>query len=146
MISGILTRVRLIIYIYIYIESGKWAPGTNVNQRGRFGHTAVVIKDLIYFFGGWNGTTTLNDMFTYDTSAHIWSSVPYHGLIDGRYRHCAVNIGDKVYIFGGINGRQERFNDLYVFDPKTKMFSSLPTEHAPTPRTFHTVIYIYIYI
>jgi len=31
----------------------------------RYGHTAVVYKEMMYVFGGWDGTRTLNDFYQY---------------------------------------------------------------------------------
>ena len=32
----------------------------------RFGHTAVIHKNLMYVFGGWNGNETLSDISTFN--------------------------------------------------------------------------------
>ena len=34
----------------------------------RYGHTAVIFKDFLYVFGGWDGTRTLNDLYQYSFS------------------------------------------------------------------------------
>ena len=38
----------------------------------RFGHTAIVHKSLMYVFGGWDGTETLNHLNAYDLEKNVW--------------------------------------------------------------------------
>jgi len=38
----------------------------------RFGHTAIVHKSLMYVFGGWDGTETLNHLNGYDLEKNVW--------------------------------------------------------------------------
>jgi hypothetical protein len=41
-------------------------------QKLRFGHTAVVNKNLMYVFGGWDGNITLNDLMAFDLDLLVW--------------------------------------------------------------------------
>ena len=38
----------------------------------RFGHTAIVHKSLMYVFGGWDGTETLNHLNGFDLEKKVW--------------------------------------------------------------------------
>lgn len=56
----------------------------------RFGHTAVVHNTLMYVFGGWDGTETLDDLNAFDLEKNVWLSfAAVKGSIKGRYRHSA---------------------------------------------------------
>jgi N-acetylneuraminic acid mutarotase len=56
----------------------------------RFGHTAIVHKTLMYVFGGWDGTETLNHLNAYDLEKNVWLQFNgMKGTVKGRYRHSA---------------------------------------------------------
>mmetsp|Transcript_38339 Transcript_38339/g.58428 ORF Transcript_38339/g.58428 Transcript_38339/m.58428 type:complete len:86 (+) Transcript_38339:1053-1310(+) len=38
----------------------------------RFGHTAIVHKSLMYVFGGWDGTETLDYLNAFDLQKNVW--------------------------------------------------------------------------
>jgi hypothetical protein len=70
----------------------------------RFGHTAVVHKNFMYVFGGWDGNITLNDLNVYDFENNIWILLKnLKGQIKGRYRHSANATATAMYVFGGID-------------------------------------------
>jgi N-acetylneuraminic acid mutarotase len=43
-----------------------------VEPKIRFGHTAVVFKNLMYVFGGWDGNVTLSDINVYEFESNSW--------------------------------------------------------------------------
>jgi N-acetylneuraminic acid mutarotase len=49
------------------LKSGKFKwkqlEGEGVAPLNRFGHTAVVLENSMYIFGGWNGHYTMDDLF-----------------------------------------------------------------------------------
>lgn len=70
----------------------------------RFGHTAVVRKNCMYVFGGWDGKVTLNDLSMYDFERKLWFSLTNtKGVVKGRYRHTASVTDTSMFIFGGID-------------------------------------------
>ena len=70
----------------------------------RFGHTAVVHKSLMYVFGGWDGTETLDHLNAYDLEKNVWLEFQgMKGSIKGRYRHSACATQNSMYIVGGID-------------------------------------------
>lgn len=104
----------------------------------RFGHTAVVNGNLMYIFGGWDGHFTLNHLLIFDLNSYKWIEAETTGDIPARYRHSAVTTTDAMYVFGGIDHTQQRFNDIYEFNYKTRNWSILVTiGDAPSKRTFH---------
>lgn len=84
---------------------GAWSVGTSL--PGNVGWTkAIVTKNRVYTFGGWNGsspistiyTTTIND----DGTLGSWS---VHGTIPNAvYFHIVCVIKNYVYLLGGYNG------------------------------------------
>lgn len=70
----------------------------------RFGHSAVVKRNQMYVFGGWNGIETLNDVQVFNLDTHTWLTIQdVKGVIKGRYRHTAAGNETSMFIFGGID-------------------------------------------
>lgn len=81
----------------------------------RVSTTSVVNNSTIYFFGGYDGTTWLNDIHAFDTVHSQW--VNPHVLLDGvpkpRCRHTSNIYKGNMLVFGG-NDSDCSFNDLAV--------------------------------
>ncbi|XP_063303285.1 host cell factor 2 isoform X1 [Pelobates fuscus] len=111
-------------------------------------HTANVIGNKMYVFGGWTPHTTQSDLspqdsqwkctnsFSYlDLDTHEWTTLSPDYAEDKknwprpRAGHCAVTIGKRLYIWSGRDGYKKAWNyqvcckDLWYID----------TEKPPTP-------------
>jgi hypothetical protein len=94
----------------------------------------------MYIFGGWNGTDTLDELYTYSFLSNYWyqersvtGSKP-----PSRYRHASTVIGSSMFIFGGVDKNQTRYDDLFEFNFERREWRSIETYgNIPTPRTFH---------
>lgn len=74
---------------------------------------------IIYFFGGWDGSSTIFDSFLqYDIFEQSWSCSAYVNMAK-RFAHvsCMNESCDKMYIFGGINREKELSSLLEVTFP-----------------------------
>lgn len=103
----------------------------------RYAHTAVTIDGKMYVFGGYDGVSSLNDLYVYDPAAGgSWTdlSIPGGGTPpSARYSHTALTIDDKMYIFGGSDGGSN-LNDLHVYDPAGGgTWTDLSTRAGGTP-------------
>jgi N-acetylneuraminic acid mutarotase len=80
-------------------------------------HTAVVIDDTMYVFGGWDSTLTLNDLWMYDPVGNDWTQLAAGA--NQRVGHSAWVAGNKMYVFGGdlCVGGGLLMNDLWIFNP-----------------------------
>jgi len=88
----------------------------------RSGHSAVVYKDSMYIFGGWNGHTSLCDFFSFNFETHIWKKMECHGVTPTqRLMHCTVVYKDYMYLIGGFDESRpaREDNDLYRYNFKT---------------------------
>eukprot|EP01132_Coremiostelium_polycephalum_P005274 gene5274-6567_t len=88
----------------------------------RSAHVAVLFKDSMYIFGGWNSTETYGDFYKLNLLTGNWSTVEQHGDIPfPRRAHCGVLFNEELYIFGGYDNRKDpnSFNILYKFSFKT---------------------------
>eukprot|EP01103_Thecamoeba_quadrilineata_P003450 TRINITY_DN13223_c0_g1_i1.p1 TRINITY_DN13223_c0_g1~~TRINITY_DN13223_c0_g1_i1.p1 ORF type:complete len:386 (-),score=27.34 TRINITY_DN13223_c0_g1_i1:155-1312(-) len=88
----------------------------------RSGHSAVVYKDSMYIFGGWNGHTSLGDFYAFDFDTQLWRKLESTGSVPAQRRmHCTIVYGDHMYLFGGYDeSRPARSdNDIYIYSFKT---------------------------
>ncbi|CAD7704939.1 unnamed protein product [Ostreobium quekettii] len=112
----------------------------------RAGHSFTCVGGRNLLFGGYgrkNGKAqAFNDLYELDTSneeGYGWREVSASSVPEPRARHAAIVIdSNRFLIFGGINKRQ-RYNDVWVFDWKTKAWSQPAVEGTPpAPRAHFT--------
>ena len=82
--------------------SGSW-------PSGRWGHSATAVpaglnqsvtRSLVVFGGRGEGSTMLNDVWSFSFVTMSWSALSPSGAApSGRYLHSAVLLGELVYIF-----------------------------------------------
>lgn len=130
-----------------------WKPRIKKNDAmpdGRYGHTATLIGDIMYVFGGQGRESTgggsskstpkaFKDMYALELTTWTWQRVRCATAPPAaRSGHSAMLMGDKIVIFGGWDMKRT-FSDLWVFD--TKAFSWLrpcTTGRPPSPRYGHS--------
>jgi N-acetylneuraminic acid mutarotase len=102
-----------------------WATsdGTNwikLTDKAPWGHSrsmsAVVFKDTVYVFDGWNaGLNKYNDKIWYSTDFINWSEIDLHNAWKPREGQVAIVYQDQVWIFGGVNfSDRTTLNDVWV--------------------------------
>jgi len=89
----------------------RWSPvlpsaasGNPPSPRDR--HIAVAYANSFYVFGGFDGTSRVNDFFSFDFSSMAWREVP---VTSGqppspRHSHAAVVHNHSMWVFGGYDG------------------------------------------
>jgi len=93
---------------------------TGVVPLGRSGHSANVIGENMYVFGGQamlsNGQTyDLNDMWGFSFTYNTWQQLsPSGNAPSPRHFHSGVNMGDGIIIYGG-SSNGVHVGDLYTF-------------------------------
>ncbi|KAI0244378.1 hypothetical protein L0F63_003636, partial [Massospora cicadina] len=103
-------------------------------------HSATLVGDRIFIFGGCNPQACSNDVYIFDTDTMYWSHPQTAGTPPApRRAHSATLVeGLGLLIFGGGDSSQY-YNDLHVLDTVTLTWSSPPTYgEAPTPRRAHS--------
>ena len=107
----------------------KWSHINNVNYK-RTGHSANVIGDSIYLFGGRNK----NDIQKYNIKEKTLSEIKTKGNIPGgRTNHGSAVIKDNLYIFGG-KGRSKTDNTLYCFNTNSTEWIDIPIIQGSPPQ------------
>jgi len=85
-----------------------------VPPRPRRAHTADLIGDYIYFFGGSNGQNYFNTLYLLNTKTLCWEKPEVRGQIPNpRRAHTSWVYNDLLYIFAGGDGMCA-LNDIYV--------------------------------
>ncbi|KAG8215216.1 hypothetical protein J3R82DRAFT_8759 [Butyriboletus roseoflavus] len=115
----------------------------------RRAHTAVLYNGKIYIFGGGNGLTALNDLWTLDVS-HLdtslrgisngtlkWTLIKTEGKVPSpRGYHTANLVGNVMVIVGGSDG-QECFSDVWCLNLESLIWTRVSLT-LPHRRLSHT--------
>ncbi|TFK81738.1 galactose oxidase [Polyporus arcularius HHB13444] len=133
----------------------KWShpvfPADSVPPPRR-AHTSVLYKNKLWIFGGGNGSTALNDVWTLDVSGSAeklrWDLVETRGKKPtARGYHTANLIGNVMVVVGGSDGR-ECFHDIWCLNLDTLLWSvvKLVETHKRLSHTATQVgSYLFIY-
>jgi hypothetical protein len=91
-------------------------------------HSAAVIGDDMYIFGGYDGSSRLNDFYSFSFREMIWSPITSSSSSSSppspRDRHVSVAHNHTFYVFGGFDGRS-RVNDLYGYNTLTHQWQCI---------------------
>lgn len=105
-------------------------------------HTAVAVDNQVFVFGGWDGTSCMNDHYVVDLVTWRWRRVAGAGDVpEERCGHSAVAVGRKVYLWGGrsTSGAYLPCDSVYAFNADTHRWEKeTSTGDAPTPRAHHS--------
>ncbi|KAG7671615.1 putative Acyl-CoA-binding domain-containing protein 5 [Nannochloris sp. 'desiccata'] len=124
-------------------QSDAWSTLTptctsDVHPRPRGGHSATVIGNKVYVFGGEDATRKpLNELWVLDLSTLEWSQ-PETTTSDGsnapkaRSQHTSCSFRNRYIIIFGGGSVANCFNDLLVLDTQT-MEWSCPSAEGPVP-------------
>jgi len=125
------------------------SPTLEPGPEDREGHTASVVGQHIFIFGGtWtdeeDNTLYMNDLHVLDTSQLCWSRPPASGAIPiEREGHTATTVGHRIFVFGGTwvddEDNSTYLNDLYIFDVDLAAWLQADTTgEPPIQREGHT--------
>jgi len=125
-------------------------PAINGDKVPNFSrHTACLVKDRVYVFGGFDGFGTNFDLAIFDPKTNTWTNVNksrVKGQIPAsRTNHAAAAVGSRMFVFGGNNnneaGSYQVLDDLHVLDVDTLTWSRpAVTGDKPTARSGHCLI------
>ncbi|XP_024008446.1 rab9 effector protein with kelch motifs isoform X2 [Eutrema salsugineum] len=95
----------------------------------RDSHTCSSWMNKIVVIGGEDGHDYyLSDVHILDTDTFIWKELNTSGqLLTPRAGHVTVSLGRNLYVFGGFTDAQNLYDDLYVLDVDTCVWSKVLT-------------------
>lgn len=105
----------------------------------RADHTAVLWRDAMYVFGGFDGTHCNNELWKYDIKSERWTLLTTRGIAPlPRCYQSAVLYNDQMIIFGGECGYTNiDFNDCYKYDFLLDQWQEVKTSKPPLRRYRH---------
>ena len=109
-------------------EPMTWTQLDIEGPPAREDHTWTVDGDgrLAYLFGGRDGATVYDDLWTYDLESDRWTRLDVPPGPDARFGHEAAWVeGVGLVIFAGQAGSRF-FDDLWAFSPETGAWRLLP--------------------
>jgi N-acetylneuraminic acid mutarotase len=118
-------------------ETYQWfpAPGQNAMIPPRTQHSCALLNgDHMVIYGGkGQDNKDLNDMFSYDKNAGVWTTLSkVSGQVPSARSACGVaadDDGSKILLYGG-GSVEDTYNDLYIFRARDSSWSlcSLPMD------------------
>lgn len=102
---------------------------TKVGGKMRSFHTANILDNKVFVYGGMTSKQTLDDTKVYDLKREKWldeTTIDNSDLIPARRGHCSVVKGHQIFVFGG-SFNKKNYNDVWVLDTKPE----LSTKPAP---------------
>lgn len=114
------------------------AKGNNANADeppGRWGHTANVLGDHLYIFGGRDAVMQFNELYCFDLVNLKWKlllpSQKLSSVIvpEPRYFHASVVVGQSIFFVWGKNIYDFNFEDIIEW--RIQSSASLAEETAP---------------
>ncbi|KAJ4340118.1 Negative regulator of mitotic exit [Didymella glomerata] len=107
----------------------------------RTNHSIVTWQDRLYLFGGTDGVTWFNDVWTYEPRSNAWTELDCIGYIPvAREGHSAALVNDTMYVFGGRTQEGVDLGDLAAFRISSRrwyMFQNMG--HSPSARSGHSM-------
>ncbi|XP_019451767.1 PREDICTED: tip elongation aberrant protein 1-like isoform X1 [Lupinus angustifolius] len=103
----------------------------------RDSHSCSSWKNKIIVVGGEDGHDYyLSDVHILDTDTLIWRKLATSGqLMPPRAGHSAVCFGKHLFVFGGFTDAQNLYNDLYMLDIDTGVWTNITTTtNSPSAR------------
>jgi N-acetylneuraminic acid mutarotase len=117
------------------------SPDSVPKQRAL--HVGAVVGDAMYIFGGYDGSSRLNDIHKFEFQVGTWQMVQpasSSNIPSARDRMSAVSYRESMYIFGGYDGTN-RVNDLWRFDTIRNSWDLCEfVGQAPSARHSHNMV------
>lgn len=97
---------------------------------GRYGHTAVLVEEIVYIWGG--RYPYCNVLYAFDADTHSWFKPNISGTIPlARTHHSACGLEKLMYVYGGHTQLSGYTNDLYKLDTSIMVWSLINTRGTP---------------
>jgi leucine-zipper-like transcriptional regulator 1 len=105
---------------------------------GRSLHAGAVVRDSLYIFGGYDGSSRLGDLHAYNFASQNWRKIDGGIFPSARDRFTTVGFRDGFWMFGGFDG-SSRVNDLWRFDTVSDVWIDM-TIPGPSARHSHNML------
>ncbi|KAF2282977.1 hypothetical protein GH714_043296 [Hevea brasiliensis] len=100
----------------------------------REGHSAALVGKRLFIFGGCgkssnnNDEVYFNDLYILNTETLVWKELHTTGQkLTPRAGHSTVAFGKNLFVFGGFTDAQNLYDDLYMLDVDTGVWTKVMT-------------------
>jgi len=105
----------------LHVPTMTWRKVTTTGEspQQRANHSSCILEETgeIFVFGGWNGTTRLNDIHIFDTKTCNWTCPKVGGVLPHpRAGMTLTALRGRLYLFGGSGTSSKCFQDLQILD------------------------------
>ncbi|XP_029474111.1 acyl-CoA-binding domain-containing protein 6-like [Rhinatrema bivittatum] len=103
-------------------------------------HSSTVVGENIFFFGGRQCGTVVEDLYMFNPVSFSWIPVKTTGLLpEARSGHTLATVGDQIYLFGGCTEKNIYKTDVHVLDTVTLVWQLCEVKgETPSGRTHHS--------
>lgn len=116
--NGPTTRIEI-----LDIRQQKWSLCSKLSlPEPRAYHGSIVMNNVLYLFGGYDGFDYLNDLVVFDLINQVWTQKA--SMNEARCYISATSLNGKVYAIGGYDGTQ-RLREVESFDPAANSWTRL---------------------
>ena len=101
----------------------------------------ITWNDRLYLFGGTDGVTWFNDVWSFDPRTNSWTQLECIGYIpSAREGHASALVGDVMYVFGGRTEDGQDLGDLAAFRISSRRWYTFQNMGpSPSPRSGHSM-------
>ncbi|KAF2312873.1 hypothetical protein GH714_040930 [Hevea brasiliensis] len=118
------------------ISSHTWISPTvrGEGPEAREGHSAALVGKRLFIFGGCGKSSNdnvevyYNDLYILNTETLVWKELNTTGQkLPPRAGHSTVAFGKNLFVFGGFTDAQNLYDDLYMLDVDTGVWTKVMT-------------------
>eukprot|EP01091_Cochliopodium_minus_P009275 TRINITY_DN2248_c0_g4_i1.p1 TRINITY_DN2248_c0_g4~~TRINITY_DN2248_c0_g4_i1.p1 ORF type:complete len:1366 (+),score=395.37 TRINITY_DN2248_c0_g4_i1:350-4447(+) len=123
------------------IKKKKWKKLETKGEvpGSRRGHSAVIYKEKMYLFGGFNETRGYsNDLYEFDFKTSEWRFIESERMVQARAYHTAVVNKNFMFIFGGKLSESKFSNRLYCYCFDNDHWGEVKTHNRPPSSYMHS--------
>lgn len=96
----------------------QWGTEAEQFELDRASHSATVVGDKIYLFGGRRGSRFFDDLLVFNTTTGVWSKPARPCPFGSRANHTGTLIGNCIWFVGGMD-REDVLGDVFYCDLAT---------------------------
>ena len=123
--------------------AGTWTSTAARLPKGLSAYAIAAHQDILYLFGGWDGSLYTAEALKYDPQTDEWTSLA--PMATPRAFAGAGTVGDHIYVVGGYDGQQE-LDTCEMYDPILNDWAACPRLNVPRGGIAVTVIADTLYV
>ena len=102
---------------YYSTDTAQWTSLSTLGQlpSGREGHSASILGERLYIFGGADAYGSLNDVLCLDLATLVWSYPVSAGTPPSpRWGQLGARVSNELLVYGGLSGSSALLSDTWI--------------------------------